>query len=159
MNTDFVIRYATRNELHQVNTLRTQVQLLHAQGRPDIFRPDFCEELQQRLYEEFEGEGSDVIVAVCNGVVCGFLIGQYIRRPESPYCHPRAFYRVEEFGVSPAYRRQGIGAALIAFCKEEAKKKGFDKIELDVWEFNQSAERFYDAIGFQTYRRYMELDI
>lgn len=154
----FEIRYAAREDLPQVNELRSQVSRLHAEGRPDIFRSDFCAELQQRLYEEFEGDGSDVIVAVCNGVVCGFLIAQYIRRPESPYCHPRAFYRVEEFGVSPAYRRQGIGTALIAFCTAEASKKGFSKMELDVWEFNEDAQKFYEAVGFRTYRRYMEMN-
>ena len=155
----FEIRYAVREDLPQVNELRSQVNLLHAEGRPDIFRPGFCEELRERVYAEFEGEDSDVIVAVSGGKVCGFLIAQYIRRPESPYCHPREFYRVEEFGVSPAYRRQGIGTALIAFCTEEAKKKGFSRMELDVWEFNEDARKFYKAVGFQTYRRYMELDV
>lgn len=155
----FEIRYATADELPQVNELRTQVNLLHAQGRPDIFRPGFCEELRERVYQEFGDEGSDVIVAISGGAVCGFLIAQYIRRPESAYCHPREFYRVEEFGVSPAYRRQGIGTALIAFCTEEAKKRGFSKMELDVWEFNRDAQQFYEAVGFHTYRRYMELEL
>ena len=155
----FEIRYAAREDLPQVNELRSQVNRLHAEGRPDIFRPGFCEELRERVYAEFEGEDSDVIVAVNGGTVCGFLIARYIRRPESPYCHPREFCRVEEFGVSPAYRRQGIGTALIAFCAEEAKEKGFSKMELDVWEFNEDAREFYKAAGFQTYRRYMELNV
>ena len=45
----FEIRYATADELPQVNELRAQVNLLHAQGRPDIFRPSFCEELRERV--------------------------------------------------------------------------------------------------------------
>ncbi len=155
----FEIRYAAREDLPQVNELRSQVNRLHAEGRPDIFRPGFCEELRERVYAEFEGEDSDVIVAVSGGTVCGFLIAQYIRRLESAYCHPREFYRVEEFGVSPAYQRQGIGTALIAFCREEAEKRGFTKMELDVWEFNQDAQKFYEAVGFRTYRRYMEMGV
>ena len=155
----FEIRYAAREDLPQVNELRSQVSRLHAEGRPDIFRPDFCEELRDQAYAQFEGEDSDVIVAVSGGTVCGFLIAQYIRRPESPYCHPREFCHVEEFGVSPAYRRQGIGTAMIAFCAEKAKEKGFPKMELDVWEFNEDARKFYEAVGFRTYRRYMEMDV
>ena len=42
---------------------------------------------------------------------------------------------------------------------EEAKEKGFSKMELDVWEFNEDAREFYKAAGFQTYRRYMELNV
>ena len=35
---------------------------------------------------------------------------------------------------------------------------GLDKIELDVWEFNDTALKFYESLGFRTYRRYMEFD-
>ena len=28
-----------------------------------------------------------------------------------------------------------------------------------MWEFNESALRFYEAIGFRTFRRYLELDL
>ena len=35
--------------------------------------------------------------------------------------------------------------------------KGGDRIELDVWSFNEEALKFYEAVGFQTYRRFMAL--
>lgn len=156
---NFWIRYASLEDMPQVNALRKQVNTLHAEGRPDIFRSDFCQELQQHVYEELMSETSDVIVAVSGEMVCGFVTAQYIARTESPYNKPRCFYRIEEFGVAPEFRRQGIATALIAFCREEAHKRGFPRIELDVWEFNQDAQKFYQAVGFQTYRRYMEMDI
>lgn len=31
--------------------------------------------------------------------------------------------------------------------------------ELDVWSFNRSAQAFYEAAGFQEYRRHMELQL
>ena len=34
---------------------------------------------------------------------------------------------------------------------------GFDRVELDVWEFNEAARQCYEAAGFCTYRRYMEM--
>ncbi len=49
--------------------------------------------------------------------------------------------------------------ALIGFCREEAARMRFPRIELDVWSFNEEAERFYEAAGFKTYRRYMEMDV
>lgn len=57
------------------------------------------------------------------------------------------------------YRRQGVASEMLDFIREEAKKKNYDKIELDMWEFNENALKFYGAVGFKTYRRYMELDI
>ena len=56
------------------------------------------------------------------------------------------------------FRRQGVATELFEFIKEHAKSKGLDKIELDVWEFNDIALRFYESLGFRTYRRYMEFD-
>ena len=38
-------------------------------------------------------------------------------------------------------------------------KKGFKRIELNMWDFNEDALKFYEAIGFNTYRRYMEMEI
>lgn len=35
--------------------------------------------------------------------------------------------------------------------------RGCDRLELDVWSFNRGAQAFYEAMGFQEYRRHMEL--
>ena len=48
---------------------------------------------------------------------------------------------------------------LVDFIKQDAASKGYSRIELDVWEFNETAIEFYNAIGFKPYRRYMELPI
>ena len=39
---EITVRYADRAELPRVNELRKMVNELHANGRPDIFRPGFC---------------------------------------------------------------------------------------------------------------------
>lgn len=153
------VRYAKRNELDRVNELRRMVSELHADGRPDIFRHGFCPELQNHIYSVFDSDKSDVIVAVADDVICGFAIVEYIDKPESPYMNSRRFLHIMEFGVDGNYRRLGAASAMVDFCRAVAREKNFDRIELDVWEFNESAELFYEKMGFQTYRRYMELDV
>ena len=51
----------------------------------------------------------------------------------------------------------GAATEMISFIKAYAKAKGFRRIELNVWEFNQGALAFYEERGFETYRRYMEM--
>lgn len=34
-----------------------------------------------------------------------------------------------------------------------------EELERDVWSFNQGAQAFYEAMGFQEYRRHMELQV
>lgn len=41
--------------------------------------------------------------------------------------------------------------------KDYTRDKGFKRLELNMWEFNQGALEFYEAAGFETYRRYMEI--
>lgn len=153
------VRYAKQAELEAVNRLRRSVSELHAQGRPDIFRAGFCEELQRHAYDAFASKEADVIVAVIDGTVCGFALVQYIDRPASPYRCACRFYHIEELGVDTAYRRRGAATAIMEFCRREAEKKGFARLELDVWAFNEDAMKFYEAIGYRPYRFYMEKTI
>ena len=69
----------------------------------------------------------------------------------------RDFLDIDEFCVDEVFRRQGIASAMIEFIRRFAKEKGFHRIELNMWEFNEGALAFYEAVGFRTYRRYMEM--
>ena len=153
------VRPATENDFEAVNSLRAQVNALHVQGRPDIFKPGFCEELQAHLKTYLASENNAVIVAEADGQIAGFAMVDYIARPEGPYTLARSFYHVAEIGVDPAHQRRGVATALTEYMKNDALQRGFSKIELDVWAFNESALTFYKKAGFTTYRRYMELPL
>ena len=40
------VRFAKENELDRVNELRKQVNDVHVAGKPDVFKPGFCDELK-----------------------------------------------------------------------------------------------------------------
>lgn len=153
---NLVIRYAKREELESVNKLREQVNEVHVNGRPDIFRADGWPLIEPNIYTRFDEDSSGVIVADIDDEIVGFAVVQYILRPETSFAMARRFYHIEEFGVDENHRRKGIATALIKFAKEDAKKRGFERIELNMWEFNEGALAFYESVGFKTYRRYME---
>ena len=48
---------------------------------------------------------------------------------------------------------------MIRFIRDFAKEKNYSRVELNMWEFNRNALAFYEASGFTTYRRYMEIYI
>ena len=154
-----MVRYANREDLPRVNELRKQVNDLHVEGRPDIFKPGFNQVMQDFLYTMFESDKMDVIVAEREEVICGFACVQYVDKPESPYSYARRFYDVDEFCVDARFRRQGVATELIDFIKQQAKAKGFDRVELNMWEFNEGALAFYESVGFATYRRNLEMEV
>ncbi|MBS6194109.1 MAG: GNAT family N-acetyltransferase [Clostridiales bacterium] len=154
-----MVRFAEKADLDRVNELRKQVNEIHAAGRPDIFKPGFGRELQDLVYAMWSDDNKNVIVAERNGVICGYACVVYVGRPEGRYTCQRKFYHIDEFGVDEKARRQGIATEMFTFIRKDAREKDFLKIELDMWEFNEGALKFYEAIGFRTYRRYMECGI
>ena len=154
-----IIRFAKENELARVNELRKQVNDLHVEGKPEIFRAGFNDELQDFIYKIWEDPEQKIVVAELNGVICGFAVLHHIHRPESPFMQERDFMDVDEFCVDKEYRRQGIATEMISFIRNYTKEMGIKRLELNMWEFNQDALAFYEAVGFKTYSRYMEMEM
>lgn len=151
------VRFAKEKELDRINELRKQVNDLHVDGKPDVFKPGFCNELRDFINVIWNDPEQEIIVADADGTICGFAIIHHINKSENPFMKERDFLDIDEFCVDKAYRRKGVAARLIAFIKEYAREKGFHRIELNMWEFNKGALDFYEAVGFETYRRYMEI--
>ena len=154
---EVTIRLAREEDLERVCALNEQVQALHVAGKPEVFRPGDPEVRTAFMRAVLHDPEQVIAVAEVEGEVRGYAVLHAFRRPENPFMHERRFMDVDEFGVDEAYRRRGIGSALIRFAKDYAREKGFDRLELNMWSFNREALAFYEAEGFTTYRRFMEI--
>jgi len=154
-----MVRFAEEKDLDRINELRKQVNDIHVEGRPDLFRAGFGAEMRDFAKVIMTGENSDIIVAERDGIICGMVCADYVNKPETPYSKARSFYHVQEIAVDVNYRRQGVAKELLEFMIADAKKRNLGRIELDVWEFNDSAIEFYRAVGFKQTRRWMEYEV
>lgn len=154
-----MIRFAKKEELEKINELRKQVNDIHVNGRPDIFKQGFNETLSNYIYEIWEDENKKIVVADYDGEICGFAVLSAIDKQENPFMKARRFLDVDEFAVDEHHRRKGIAREMISFIKEYARNQKFERLELNMWEFNEGALSFYEEVGFHTYRRYMEMDL
>ncbi len=152
-----VIRFAKENELDRVNEMRKQVNDLHVEGKPEIFKEGFSEELRNHIYTIWNDPNQEIVVAEMDGILCGFAVLNHIVRPENPYMKERDFMDVDEFCVDKDFRRKGVATKMISFIRDYTKEKGIKSLELNMWEFNEEALAFYEAVGFKTCRRYMEM--
>lgn len=155
--TQVTVRFAKAEDLDRVNELRKQVNDLHVAGKPEVFKPGFSDALRDFIHAIREDPNKEIVVAQAGGRICGFAVLNHINRPENPYMFERDFLDVDEFGVDEDSRRQGVAAAMVHFIRDYADKEGFSRLELNMWEFNRGALAFYEATGFRTYRRYMEI--
>lgn len=153
------IRFASREDLGLVNVLRKQVNDLHIKGEPKIFKDGFPEELENYIFTIFDDPLKKIVVYESGGVICAFAVLSHITKPETPFMYERDYLDVDEFCVDERSRRKGVATEMIGFIRELAKREGFSRLELNMWEFNQSALAFYESVGFKTYRRYMKIDL
>lgn len=57
--------------------------------------------------------------------------------------------QITNIAVLPAYRRQGLGASVLAFLIDLAKERGCAQISLEVRASNQAAVSLYRRFGFE----------
>ncbi len=153
------LRFAAETDLEDVNRLRRQVNDVHTEGEPEIFKPGFGDELRDYIHTVFADPSKKILVAEADGRICGFAVLNFYSKPETPYMLARSYVDVEEFGVDEGCRRQGIGRALMEHIKTCALSMGYSRIELNMWEFNEGALKFYEEMGLSTYRRYMKCEL
>ncbi len=154
-----MVRFAEKHELDSVNVLRRQVNELHVQGEPTIFKPGFSEELADHIYTVWNDPMQRIAVCERDGAIVGFAVLHHIQKPENPFMYERDYLDIDEFCVDEAYRRQGVATELMDFIRAFAREQGFRRLELNMWEFNRDALAFYEAMGFTTYRRYIKTDL
>ena len=154
-----MVRIAELADLEQINRLRKQVNDIHVENRPDIFKAGFSQELQDHAAEMINAANKDILLCERDGILCGILCAECIYRKESPFNKEHCFYHIEEIVVDEKYRRQGVATELMNFAKSEAKRLEMPRIVLDVWTFNENALAFYESVGMHTFRQWMEMDV
>lgn len=151
-----MVRFASKEDYEAINALRAPVCALHSNGYPALFKPVFAKDHQERVLKMMEDPEQDVLVEEENGQLLGFVMVEYIKREETNNIYAVHEAHIVEIGVDETSQGKGIGTALIQAVKDAAKVRGCRSVQLDVWEFNKSALRFYEKLGFVTLRRKME---
>ena len=122
------IRFAEENELIRVNELRKQVNDLHVEGKPEIFKPGFSDELRDHIYDIWKDPEQEIVVADADGIICGFAVLHHIHKNENPFMYERDYMDVDEFCVEKTYRRQGVASEMISFIRDYTKEKGLKRL-------------------------------
>jgi ribosomal protein S18 acetylase RimI-like enzyme len=158
------IRAATARDYDALNEIIGHVDGLHREHLPHIFQePDgpprdreyMMAVLADELHGIFIAEAEEPVQSAVEGAILGFV--QLIIRdaPPIPILVPRRVAVVENLAVREDFRRAGIGSALMDRALRWAEGLGATEIELNVYEFNQTAIDFYRNLGYATSSRRM----
>lgn len=151
---DIEIRPARMDDYSAIESIMKQVQQLHVELRPDIYR-SVDTVLPAEVLQEEIGNGC-FFAAEADGKVVGVLEIVY-RHVRTAHQVPRDVVFVETMAVDEAYRGMGVGHAFFAFLRALKVEKGLDGIELQVNAKNVQAIEMYEKAGFTPKSVNMEL--
>jgi ribosomal protein S18 acetylase RimI-like enzyme len=153
---DMSIRQATMNDYSAVCAVYDEIDTLHRDQLPQLFRKPHGPARELDYFSELiSNEDVGFFVAQVDGEIVGFGHVVMVTNPEFPILVPREYAVVDCIAIKAGYQHHGIGKMLMSEMQEWAAAKGASAIELNVYEFNQSAIAFYEGLGYQTYSRKM----
>ncbi|HIJ74381.1 MAG TPA: GNAT family N-acetyltransferase [Candidatus Hydrogenedentes bacterium] len=101
----------------------------------------------------YEGHEATKLVAVADGKIVGLTDAQYENEPgELCFLKDSRGGYVLELGRLPEYAGHNIGKLLIDATVEDAKKKGFHRLEY--WTQDRRAQRYYARLGLNEIGRH-----
>ena len=154
------IRRAESKDAPRVIDLLSQVLEIHAAIRPDFFVPGTTKYSPDELCAILADEKTPVYAAVDEAdVVIGYAFCSIRERPSKPYVRPARTLYIDDLCVDEARRGEHIGEALFEHAVAEARRLGCADVTLNVWEGNDAARRFYEAMGMKARATMMELKL
>lgn len=148
------IRNARLEEYKTVETIMKQVQQMHIDWRPDIYK--YSETvLPLEIFKQAINDKT-FFIAEYEGNIAGILFIIF-RHIESPNQMTRNIIFVDSMAVDEKYRGKGIGHAFFDFLKDLRNDKRYAGIELQVNAKNKAAYEMYVNCGFTDKSINMEL--
>ena len=152
-----MVRHAKEKDIPKIGDLLSQVDLVHHNGRPDIFkigRKYSDEELLVLLRDE----NRPILVAVDEkDEVMGYCFCIYQQHLENSVLTDIKTLYIDDLCVDSCLRGKHVGTELYEAAVQLAKESGCYNLTLNVWSCNPSALRFYEARGLVPQKIGMEL--
>lgn len=150
------IRQAKLADVDGLVRLLKQISMLHHQGRPDLFKPNSQKFSAEEIEKILSDKDFKVFVAIDDkDCMLGYCFCK-LRSSSHPVLHTYTALYIEDFCVDESSRGQGIGKKLFDTALEYGKSQDVYNIELNVWNFNEGAVRFYESLGFSARSTVME---
>ncbi len=142
-----MIRFANEKDIPKIGDLLSQVDLVHHNGRPDIFKIG-------RKYSDAElllllkDKSRPILVSVDEqDNVLGYCFGIYQQHPNNAVLTDIKTLYIDDLCVDKTLRGKHIGKELYEAAVQLARDNGCYNLTLNVWSCNPAALRFYESMG------------
>lgn len=151
-----MVRKADTTDIGRIIDLLHQVDMVHHEIRPDLFKPDTTKYSEQEL-EALLRDDSKPIFVYDDGKVLGHAFCQITEVRDHVLLQDAKTLYIDDICVDEAARGKHVGKALYEYVREYAKSVGCYNITLNVWEGNGPALSFYRSMGMKVQKTGMEV--
>jgi len=146
------IRRAGRDDALTLSALNVDVQVIHANALPHIFKqPSSASFALQFMLDRLDDPLNYFLIASLDGEDIGYIYARIIDRPDNPFMHAWRYIYIDQISIKPGYQRLGYGQHLLEAVQQVATDEGIDTIALDTWSFNRQAQSFFKKQGFVSF--------
>ena len=154
MNT---IRRAQNKDIPGIMNLLVQVDMVHHNGRPDIFKGPTTKYDEEQLKEIIADDERPIFVAVDEADnVLGHAFCIYMQQKDHRVLTDIRTLYIDDICVDEGRRGEHVGRSLYEYAERYAREIGCHNITLNVWECNPGARAFYEAMGMGVQKTGME---
>jgi len=144
------IRQADIRDSLLLSSLTTDVQRLHAENHPEIFKMPQSDDFAVTFFDERLADPLiRIFIAEEDEQALGCMLCKLIEREENPFTFAMRYLMVDQISVKPEAQGIGVGKALIKQAEGLAKEWNVSRIQLDSWGFNTNAHAFFEKMEFE----------
>ena len=152
-----MVRRANKNDIPRILELLVQVDMVHHNGRPDIFKGPATKYNAAELEEIIADDETPVFVfADENDKVLGHAFCIHKQELDNNVLTDIKTLYIDDICVDENARGKHVGKTLYESVIEYAKENGFYNVTLNVWSCNPGALKFYEAMGLKPQKIGME---
>ena len=150
------VRPAVPSDIPAIMDLLVQVNMVHHNGRPDLFKGPTTKYTEAELEQILQNDDTPVFVCVDDDdrvLGHGFCVVEHYG---GQLMTERTTLYIDDICVDEAARGRRVGAAIYRHIVDYAKSLGCHNVTLNVWTCNPGAMAFYEKLGLKPYKVGME---
>ena len=152
-----IIRRAEDKDTKAIMNLLVQVNMVHHNGRPDLFNGPKTKYTEDQLHEMFLDDRNPIFVYEDdNGNVRAHMFTNFKQILNDNIMTDIKTLYIDDLCVDETARGQHIGSKMYDFIKGFARENGCYNVTLNVWECNVNAKKFYESQGLKVQKTGME---
>ena len=151
-----MVRKANKNDIGRMIELLHQVDMVHHEIRPDLFKPNTTKYNEQELEALLDNDSKPIFVFE-DGKVLGHAFCLITEVKDDKLLQDIKTLYIDDICVDENARGNHVGKALYEYVHNYALSIGCNNITLNVWEGNDPALSFYRNMGMKVQKTTMEM--